>query len=78
MVTRNSTNHPVCRIGFVGTGGVATRHAQVLSGFDDVALVAATDVELSAEDVTALDQAVAHESVVGSRYAEAEMTFLNN
>ena len=40
--------------------------------------VAATDVELSAEDVTTLDQAVAHESVVGCRYAEAEMTFLNN
>ncbi len=45
MVTRNPANHPVCRIGFVGTGGVATRHAQVLSGFEDVALVAATDVD---------------------------------
>ncbi len=40
--------------------------------------VAATDVELSAEDVAALDEAVAHELVVGTRYAEAEMTFLNN
>ena len=40
--------------------------------------VAATDVELSAEDVAALDDAVAHDSVVGTRYAEAEMTFLNN
>jgi len=39
------TNRPVCRIGFVGTGGVATRHAQVLSSFDDVTLVAATDVD---------------------------------
>jgi len=45
MVTRNPANHPVCRIGFVGTGGVATRHAQVLSGFEDVTLVAATDVD---------------------------------
>jgi predicted dehydrogenase len=45
MVTGNPTNHPVCRIGFVGTGGVATRHARVLSGFEDVALVAATDVD---------------------------------
>jgi myo-inositol 2-dehydrogenase / D-chiro-inositol 1-dehydrogenase len=35
----------VCRVGFVGTGGVATRHAQVLAGFDDVALVAAMDVD---------------------------------
>jgi myo-inositol 2-dehydrogenase / D-chiro-inositol 1-dehydrogenase len=35
----------VCRIGFVGTGGVAARHATVLSGFSDVALVAATDVD---------------------------------
>ena len=40
--------------------------------------VAATDVELSAQDVAALDDAVAHDSVVGTRYAEAEMTFLNN
>ena len=45
MVTRNPANHPVCRIGFVGTGGVATRHAQVLSAFEDVTLVAATDVD---------------------------------
>lgn len=41
------TNRPVCRIGFVGTGGVATRHAHVLSSFDDVALIAATDVDPS-------------------------------
>jgi aryl-alcohol dehydrogenase-like predicted oxidoreductase len=40
--------------------------------------VAATDVELSAQDVATLDEVVAHESVVGTRYAEAEMTFLNN
>jgi myo-inositol 2-dehydrogenase / D-chiro-inositol 1-dehydrogenase len=36
---------PILRLGFVGTGGVATRHATILSGFDDVALVAATDVD---------------------------------
>jgi predicted dehydrogenase len=36
---------PVCRIGFIGAGGVATRHASVLAGFDDVELVAATDVD---------------------------------
>jgi len=35
----------ICRIGFVGTGGVATRHATILGGFDDVELVAATDVD---------------------------------
>ena len=34
-----------CRIGFVGTGGVAHRHARVLSGLPDVHLVAATDVD---------------------------------
>ena len=34
-----------CRIGFVGTGGVAARHASVLETFDDVELVAATDVD---------------------------------
>lgn len=32
-----------CRIGFVGAGGVATRHARVLSGFDDVHVAAVTD-----------------------------------
>src|SRR4029079_6198353 len=43
---------PVCpadgrllRIGFVGTGGVATRHATILAGFPDVLLAAATDVD---------------------------------
>lgn len=35
----------VCRIGFIGTGGVATRHATVLADFPDVELVAATDVD---------------------------------
>lgn len=51
-----------CRIGFVGTGGVARRHASVLSGFPDVELVAATDLlpERAAEfareyDVLAVD-----------------------
>lgn len=34
-----------CRIGFVGTGAVAARHASVLTTFDDVELVAATDVD---------------------------------
>ena len=47
MRLSDPTNRPVCRIGFVGTGGVATRHAHVLSSFDDVALVAATDVDAS-------------------------------
>lgn len=32
-----------CRIGFVGAGGVAARHARMLSGFDDVRLVAVTE-----------------------------------
>jgi myo-inositol 2-dehydrogenase / D-chiro-inositol 1-dehydrogenase len=32
-----------CRIGFVGAGGVAARHARMLAGFPDVRLVAATD-----------------------------------
>lgn len=45
MQSSTPTNAPICRIGFVGTGGVATRHADVLSRFDDVALVAATDVD---------------------------------
>ncbi|SCL22130.1 Predicted dehydrogenase [Micromonospora pallida] len=33
-----------CRVGLVGAGGVAQRHAEVLSGFEDVELVGVTDV----------------------------------
>lgn len=33
-----------CRVGLIGAGGVAQRHARVLAGFDDVALVGVTDV----------------------------------
>ncbi|MGC4853425.1 Gfo/Idh/MocA family protein [Micromonospora sp. DT4] len=33
-----------CRVGLVGAGGVAQRHARVLSGFDDVDIVGVTDV----------------------------------
>jgi myo-inositol 2-dehydrogenase/D-chiro-inositol 1-dehydrogenase len=36
---------PRCRIGFVGAGSVARRHAGVLSGFPDVDLVAVTDID---------------------------------
>jgi myo-inositol 2-dehydrogenase / D-chiro-inositol 1-dehydrogenase len=34
-----------CRIGFVGAGGVAARHAAMLSGFRDVTLVSVTDTD---------------------------------
>ncbi|GAB3003082.1 Gfo/Idh/MocA family oxidoreductase [Amycolatopsis acidiphila] len=34
-----------CRIGFVGAGGVAMRHARMLSGFVDAELVAVTDTD---------------------------------
>lgn len=34
----------VCRVGLVGAGGVAQRHARVLAGFADVTLVGVTDV----------------------------------
>ncbi|MFC4018707.1 Gfo/Idh/MocA family protein [Micromonospora sp. GCM10011542] len=33
-----------CRVGLVGAGGVAQRHARVLTGFDDVELLGVTDV----------------------------------
>ncbi|MEU8009657.1 Gfo/Idh/MocA family protein [Micromonospora parva] len=33
-----------CRVGLVGAGGVAQRHARVLAGFEDVELVGVTDV----------------------------------
>lgn len=45
MAPSTSTNPSICRVGFVGTGGVATRHAGVLAAFEDVELVAATDVD---------------------------------
>jgi predicted dehydrogenase len=35
----------VLRVGFLGTGGVATRHARILAEFPDVTLAAATDVD---------------------------------
>jgi myo-inositol 2-dehydrogenase/D-chiro-inositol 1-dehydrogenase len=43
MSAATPAGSPVCRIGFIGTGGVASRHATVLAGFPDVRLVAATD-----------------------------------
>jgi myo-inositol 2-dehydrogenase/D-chiro-inositol 1-dehydrogenase len=45
MPPASAANGSVRRIGFVGTGGVAARHARVLSGFEDVALVAGTDLD---------------------------------
>ncbi|MGC4896784.1 Gfo/Idh/MocA family protein [Micromonospora sp. DT31] len=33
-----------CRVGLVGAGGVAQRHARVLAGFEDVELIGVTDV----------------------------------
>lgn len=41
----SSENSAVRRIGFVGTGGVAQRHAAILAEFPDVELVAATDTD---------------------------------
>ena len=42
----NSGRHSaICRIGFIGTGGVAERHARVLRTLENVELVAATDVD---------------------------------
>ncbi|MDP9813000.1 putative dehydrogenase [Rhizobium tibeticum] len=34
------------RIGFIGVGGIAHRHLDILAGFDDVALVAFADLDL--------------------------------
>lgn len=45
MRALSSASRARCRIGFVGTGGVATRHATILAAFDDVDLVAATDLD---------------------------------
>lgn len=40
----------ICRVGLVGAGNVAQRHARVLAGFPDVRLVAVTDVLPAAAD----------------------------
>ncbi|TDC32761.1 Gfo/Idh/MocA family oxidoreductase [Micromonospora sp. 15K316] len=37
-----------CRVGLVGAGGVAQRHARVLAGFDDTELLGVTDVRPAA------------------------------
>ncbi|RAO55032.1 Inositol 2-dehydrogenase [Micromonospora saelicesensis] len=42
-----------CRVGLVGAGGVAQRHARVLAGFDDVELVGVTDVASEAASALA-------------------------
>ncbi|MFI7607716.1 Gfo/Idh/MocA family protein [Micromonospora sp. NPDC049366] len=43
----------VCRVGLVGAGGVAQRHARVLAGFDDTELVGVTDVRPAAAEALA-------------------------
>ncbi len=53
MATLRSNSPPRCRIGFVGAGGVAGRHAANLATFDDVELVAATDPDADRADAFA-------------------------
>ena len=48
------TGDSVTRIGFIGAGGIAQRHFGVLEQFEDVAIVAIADVDLTrAEDAAA-------------------------
>ncbi|MCX4472808.1 Gfo/Idh/MocA family oxidoreductase [Micromonospora sp. NBC_01655] len=42
-----------CRVGLVGAGGVAQRHARVLGGFEDVEIIGVTDVTRGAAAVLA-------------------------
>ncbi|SBT39649.1 Gfo/Idh/MocA family protein [Micromonospora auratinigra] len=42
-----------CRVGLVGAGGVAQRHAKVLTGFEDVELLGVTDVARDAAEALA-------------------------
>jgi myo-inositol 2-dehydrogenase/D-chiro-inositol 1-dehydrogenase len=55
MAHVTATGSTRCRIGFVGTGRVAQRHAGVLTGFPDVELVAATDVDPARAQAFAAD-----------------------
>ncbi|MFR9776894.1 Gfo/Idh/MocA family protein [Micromonospora sp. MS34] len=42
-----------CRVGLVGAGGVAQRHARVLTGFEDAELLGVTDVDPAAAEALA-------------------------
>ncbi|SCF23390.1 Gfo/Idh/MocA family protein [Micromonospora mirobrigensis] len=42
-----------CRVGLVGAGGVAQRHARVLGGFEDVEILGVTDVSREAAEALA-------------------------
>jgi myo-inositol 2-dehydrogenase / D-chiro-inositol 1-dehydrogenase len=54
-----------CRVGLIGAGNVAQRHARVLTGFDDVRIVGVTDVDVEAAERLA--------DVAGTRaYPDAE------
>lgn len=43
----------MCRVGIIGAGGVAQRHARVLAGFDDVRVAGVTDVVPQAAEALA-------------------------
>jgi myo-inositol 2-dehydrogenase / D-chiro-inositol 1-dehydrogenase len=45
----------ICRIGFVGTGGVASRHARVLAALGGVHVVAVTDIDRDRATAFALE-----------------------
>ncbi|MFP5077901.1 glycosyltransferase [Rhizobium sp. YIM 134829] len=42
------------RIGFIGAGGIANRHLDILAGFEDVALVAFSDPDLGRAEAAAM------------------------
>src|SRR5829696_6536437 len=51
----------LCRVGLIGAGGVAARHARVLSGFPDAEVVAVADPDLArAKDLAAQHGAEAY------------------
>lgn len=65
------------RVGMVGAGGVARRHARVLSSFDDVRLVGVTDVdEQAAQGLAGTYGAAAAASVAGLLELELDAVYV--
>jgi myo-inositol 2-dehydrogenase/D-chiro-inositol 1-dehydrogenase len=66
-----------CRVGLVGAGNVAQRHARVLTGFEDVTLVGVTDPDRSAADrLTSAHGGRAYADIDGLLAAEPDAVYV--
>lgn len=53
-VTHKDPSMQKLRIGFIGAGGIANRHLDILAGFEDVALVAFSDPDMGRAEAAAM------------------------